>query len=69
MKYQIINQYGHVRSTHKTLEAAQKQRHRDLDYRCGICGVKRAGWRKCKHGTQSQVCNADRYGDKIIEAE
>lgn len=65
MRWEIITKEGEVRSTHKSEQAADRQRQRDLAWRCGICGSTKGGWGKCSHGSHNQVCSAARYNDRI----
>ena len=65
-RYQIVNQHGEILSKHATLELAEKQKNRNLAWRCGICGSNKSGWGKCRHGNQNLVCSAKHYNDSII---
>ena len=67
IRYEIREQAGSLRSRHHTYEAAVKQRQRNLAWRCGICGNNKSGWGRCSCGTQSRVCSAEHYNDKIVQ--
>ena len=66
MRYIIMSQSGEERSKHRSYEAARRQHHRNLAWRCGICGSARRGWGQCSHGTNNRVCSAEHYNDRII---
>lgn len=66
MKYVIYSQHGYIVSTHRTREAAEKKHTKDLAWRCGMCGLVWAGWRRCSCGSQHQVCSAEHYSDRIV---
>ena len=68
-QYEIISQHGKHRSYHKTYEAAEERRIRNLGYHCGICGSNKSGWGTCKHGRQNIVCSAYYYNDRVIRLE
>ena len=65
-RFEIVSQRGTHRSSHKTIEAAEKQMQKNLAWRCGICGSAKKGWGKCSHGS-NMVCSAQHYNDKIID--
>jgi hypothetical protein len=64
INWQIVKSDGSIVSSHRTVEAAEKQRQRNLNWRCAICGNNRSGWGKCNHN--QLVCSADHYNDRVI---
>lgn len=66
-RFELRNQHGEVLARSDSYERLEKKMQSLLNWRCGICGTKWAGWRKCSHGTQHQVCSAEHYNDRIVQ--
>ena len=66
-RFELVLQNGHTVCRSNSLERLEKKQQQLLDWRCGICGMKWAGWRRCSHGSHNQVCSAEYYNSRIVE--